>query len=60
MNGQANIFVSLIPLLYVVLWVFMLRDWYLHAVYRRQFWLVLIIFAGVIGYAFFINSPDRQ
>ncbi len=52
--------VTLVPLFVVIAWVAMIRDWYRHAVNRREFWLIVIVLTNVIGYALFLHSSDRS
>ncbi|HYH75227.1 MAG TPA: hypothetical protein VD735_04685 [Candidatus Saccharimonadales bacterium] len=55
-----SIILTLLPLILIAIGVVMLIDWHHHAkTERRYLWLLLIIFAGLVGYALFYFSNDR-
>ena len=51
--------VAALPVISIVLFVYMLIDWYRFARTRRLFWLIIILIFGVVGYVFFLFSKDR-
>lgn len=55
-----EILYALIPLAIIAMWIYIFNDWYKHAVFRREFWLIIILFTGIIGYLFFYYSNDRR
>ena len=56
--------ISVIPVIVLLIWIsiqlYILNDWDKHAANRRDFWLIILVFTGLIGYIFFYQSSDRR